>query len=399
MYIVFAVVVCALVFTIVMLALFLPKPQRIPPVTANLEIAAGSAMSGLVSNRNAFTAITQVGPPLAKMDGGSGQGQHVSVSFDGSTIASSGNGVVIIFNGDGSYNTTIVVYSYLSTIQAELSSDGNVCVVTCYHNNNYDNPRIYRRKNAKSDYEFESGGSGPVYSVAISYDGNTVAYGSFGTDGWVGVLVYNGSAWIEHARLVASNQLGTGIEQGTLVRLSGDGNTLISSRSNNDNNNGCVWTFNRSRQNTWYETGKLVAPYITNGNQGNHIAISGDGMALMFTATPIDISNTGIAYVYIFDGNQWVLFPGMQDLYTAPYDGPICISHNGMMFGVTRGGSVYIYTSDRVSPFTLKTTVSVDGLTIDSQFGSALSMNENTLIVGAQTNNYGQGAIVRYNII
>ena len=88
------------------------------------------------------------------------------------------------------------------------------------------------------------------YSVAISFDGTTVAIGGPHDDNnhgatWVWIL--NNGVWQQQAKLIGA---GTSTQQGAGVSLSTDGNTLFI-----DDVNGTVWTYIRSMESPEFPVG------------------------------------------------------------------------------------------------------------------------------------------------
>jgi len=131
-------------------------------------------------------------------------------------------------------------------------------------------------------------GSGAVGSiveqggaVALSGDGNTAIVGASGDNDNVGaawIFIRSGGAWTQQAKLLASSSVG-GAWQGTSVALSSDGNTAIVGGPGDSNNAGAAWVFTRGGT-TWTEQAKLVGTVTGQtiaAAQGWSVALSGDG--------------------------------------------------------------------------------------------------------------------------
>lgn len=144
-------------------------------------------------------------------------------------------------------------------------------------------------------------------SVALSADGNTVIVGASGDSGNIGAAwVFNRSAgvWAQQSpKLVGSNApASSNYPQGLSVALSGDGNTALMGRENDNTGTGAVWVFTRSGG-VWNQQGeKLVGSGAIGGKaqQGSAVALSGDGN----TALVGGVSDGGM--IGVCTGAVWV---------------------------------------------------------------------------------------------
>lgn len=119
-------------------------------------------------------------------------------------------------------------------------------------------------------------------SVALSGDGNTALVGGPNDNSGVGavwVYVRNGTVWTQQgSKLVASDASGNA-NFGQSVALSADGNTALIGGPADNNNSGAVWTFTRSSSGNWTQQGsKLVGSFASHTTgQGYSVALSPDG--------------------------------------------------------------------------------------------------------------------------
>ena len=419
-----AIVAFLLIITIVLLCIFLPSPAVPPRAIANLEIAAGSelANSGLVNDRSLHVPkFTQRGDPLFIAEG-SHIGNAVAISFDGSTIASCGELNLSFYNGDGTLISTLQsAGNNLNRSSVAISANGTVCAVSSGSFINgqdvYYHPVVYRRANA---YSSEWLRCQPIYligtsdspetdqqgcSLAISYDGCTLAFGGKNYNNGIGavwVFTFDGDRWSEQARLIGSGYIGSLVNQGARIGLSGDGNTLVVSGSRHADGEGAIWVFNRVHV-TWSQTQMFQAPYVNNANQGLYAAISGDGLTLAFTANPVELTYAGVLYVWVFDGSKWVIFPGATQFYTDLMNGPLCINHDGSIICIARNQDwanriVHVYQSDHKSPFTKIAQVIPSNLDIVANYGECISICDSKLVVGAPVSDLHRGAVVLFDI-
>lgn len=168
-----------------------------------------------------------------------------------------------------------------------------------------------------------NGELGLGYSLAMSGDGNTVAAGqpnagNSGTQGGVAVFVRSGTSWsLQSGLLQGSDSTATsGTQMGWSVALSKDGNTLAFGGPGDNTNSstgipvGATWVFTRSGT-SWSQQGsKRVG---TSGSpsmqypataQGYAVALSGDGNTLA-TSDPTDNSWTGATWIFTRSGTTW----------------------------------------------------------------------------------------------
>ncbi len=155
------------------------------------------------------------------------------------------------------------------------------------------------------------------YSVALSADGNTAVIGGphdssdcsgLTAVGAAWVFTRNNGVWTQQGQKLVGNGAGGAARQGTSVALSADGNTaLIGGPAdpvfiiNNLYPVGATWVFARSNG-VWTQQGqKLVGTgYLHGSNQGNAVALSGDGSTALIGG-PLDNdppSLTGAAWVF-----------------------------------------------------------------------------------------------------
>jgi len=161
-------------------------------------------------------------------------------------------------------------------------------------------------------------------SVAISADGNTAVVGG-NEDGAIGtgavwIFTRSNGVWTQQGnKLVGTGAVGSlGAAQGSVVAISGDGNTMAESGpsdnfdSKSQTAQGAVWIFTRSNG-VWTQQGsKLVrnniagkAPYIG----GVALSLSLDGNTLIM-GSGADNTAAGAAWVFTRSNGVWTQQPG-----------------------------------------------------------------------------------------
>jgi hypothetical protein len=206
-------------------------------------------------------------------------------------------------------------YTSRQGISAALSADGNTAIVGGgADNGNVGATWVFTRSGGVWNQQAKLVGSGAVgaagqgLSVALSSDGNTAIIGGPGDNNNVGaawVFTRSGGVWTQQG----SKLVGTGavvvanipVEQGWSVALSGDGNTAIVGGVDDNAYVGAAWVFTRSGG-VWTQQGsKLVGG---TGQQGNSVALSGDGNTAI-VGSPGDDNGPGAAWVYTRSNGVW----------------------------------------------------------------------------------------------
>ena len=195
-------------------------------------------------------------------------------------------------------------------------------------------------------------------TAAINTDGNTAIVGVPGHNNAKGIaciFTRNGDAWIEQAKLLASDG-SIGDRFGYSVAFSGNGNIIAIGAPAHNGCKGIVHVYNRSGD-VWTEQVKLLASDGAYGDRfGISLAISSDGNTIVIGANSDDNDNgdgAGSAYIFTRTDDGWV-----EDVKLLASDGDRC-----------------------------------------DWFGSAVSTNSNgtIVIIGAHWHNDGKGAAYIYN--
>ena len=154
------------------------------------------------------------------------------------------------------------------------------------------------------------GGNGHIFGQSVSIDGDRIVVGASGwgigsNHGSAYVFDYNGSAWVEVAQLTASDA-GHGDNYGYDVSVSGD-RVLVGGYANDDagNNSGSAYVYDYNGS-AWVETVKLTASdAAADDGFGYKLSLSGDRAVIGSSGDDDGGSNAGAAYVYEYDGSAW----------------------------------------------------------------------------------------------
>ncbi len=236
---------------------------------------------------------------------------------------------------------------------------------------------------------------GDQFGISGSIDGNRGIIGAHFDDdngfqsGSAYVFRRDGSAWIEEAKLLASDGAETDVF-GWSVSISGE-RIAVGAMDDDDKgyNTGSVYIFHREGS-TWNEEAKLTGSDCQVwDNFGSSVFIRGS--QLIVGAYQIQTSGPGTAYIYRFDGTNWI-----QEAKLIAHDGEIgdgfgcsaSIDDDRAVIGAfndddkgERSGATYIFRqegSNWVEEFKL---VASDGEALDL-YGYSVDINGDNAIIG-----------------
>ncbi len=233
------------------------------------------------------------------------------------------------------------------------------------------------------------------YSVSIS--GNYAIVGAPGK--WQNVdelgsayiFHFDGTSWEEQQKIMAADGE-AGDRFGISVSISGD-NAIVGAIENDDKGeaSGSVYIFNFDGSN-WTEQQMLLASDgEENDNFGNSVSISGNYAIIGAPAIYKIDNNTGSAYIFYFDGSNWVEQSKVLPSDGAPEDrfgDSVSISGNYAIVGAAgndyygiNSGSAYIFHFNGTNWVEQQKLVASDGAETD-WFGLSVSISGNYAIVG-----------------
>lgn len=229
-----------------------------------------------------------------------------------------------------------------------LSADGNTLATGAYDENSIGAPgttqtfagavHVFTRSGATWTHQAALKGARTEaldyvgWSVALSGDGDTVAFGAMGESGGstgvngdeadnsveaagaVYVATRSGTTWSQQAYLKPST-VGFHANFGTSLALSSDGMTLAAGSPAEQNGTGAIYVFSRTGS-TWMPHARVIAPnHATGGLFGASIAMTADGSLLAVGAASensasLDPSNhgamgAGAVYTFTRGATDW----------------------------------------------------------------------------------------------
>jgi len=284
--------------------------------------AASGIGTNAVSTRTGGTWSNITFYGSAKNVGNSRQGTSVAVSADGNTFISGapadnkGLGAAFIFekkNGYYQYKSKLVGTGYTqlsSTVEmgssVAISADGNT-VAFGGPNDNYGDGLVWVYN--KVDSSFKQQAILTVFtsnarlgsSLSFSADGNTLLVGAEGVNRSIGsayVFVRNGTTWTRQGQLTGTGYIGLTVYQGASVSLSADGNTALIGGYRDSSGRGACWLFKRTG-NSWNQDGDKIVNNALGlyGQFGYSVSLNADGNIAMIGSLNT-LSNGGRAYVF-----------------------------------------------------------------------------------------------------
>ena len=253
------------------------------------------------------------------------------------------------------------------------------------------------------------------FGIAVAISGDTVVIGARGKNSNQGAAYIfsrnqgGTNNWGETKKLIASDAA-QGDLFGSSVVVNGD--TVLVGAPNNNSVRGAAYVYYRNQGGTdnWGQVKKLTASDAAQADQfGNSISISGDTVVVGAYQKNLP---TGSSYgaVYIYSRNQggadnWGETKKLTASDAAPsnfFGNSVSISGDTVVVGAPGKnfftGAAYIYSRNQGGDGNwgeVKKLTASDAAQND-QFGSAVSINVDTLVVGAWGKNASRGAVYVY---
>ncbi|OHB72768.1 MAG: hypothetical protein A2V70_13935, partial [Planctomycetes bacterium RBG_13_63_9] len=209
--------------------------------------------------------------------------------------------------------------------------------------------------------------------------------------------------------LLTASDIGPGDWFGYTTSIS-DNTAVVGARYDDEaaTNGGAAYVF-RFDGTRWVEEQKLIASDAASGDQfGHHVSVSGDTAIIGAWSHDAAGGDSGAAYVFRFDGNQWVEEQKLTPSDGAPGDWfgrAVAIDGNVAVIAAVRDnddlGSVYVFRFDGTKWMQEKRLTPSIPMVGDVFFGGSVSVSHDTVIVGAYGHHspgdsYGEPSGVAY---
>jgi len=243
------------------------------------------------------------------------------------------------------------------------------------------------------------GAAEDLFGYSVSFDGDTLLIGAYSDDeqginsGSVYVFTWNGTAWEQQAKLLASDGA-AGDKFGYTVFV--DGSLAIIGAPWDDDkgeDSGSAYVFILF-EGVWRQQQKLIASDGTAGDNFGMVSLDENTAIVGAPWNDGNGKDSGAAYVFTLSG-EWkeqtklfsldsssndlfgesVYLDGDSVLIGAPHD-----DDNGV-----DSGSVYVFTGGG-SSWSLQTKILATGGVAGDNFGTAVSLSGNTALIGAPMN-------------
>jgi len=258
------------------------------------------------------------------------------------------------------------------------------------------------------------GAAGDFFGFSVSISGDTALIGAKNDDdsgnesGSAYVLRYNGTSWVEEPKLTASDGA-QGDAFGYSVSIS-SGTALVGAWSDNSLL-GSAYVFRYDGSN-WVQEAKLTASDGVSGDAfGFSVSISGDTALVGAVGDDDDGSSSGSAYVFRYNGSNWVEEPKFTASDGAAGDEfgfSVSISGDTALVGAhgdddagASSGSAYVFRYNG-SNWVEEPKFTASDAAASDEFGISVSIARNTALIGAHgddDNGSSSGAayVFRYN--
>ncbi len=254
---------------------------------------------------------------------------------------------------------------------------------------------------------------GDYFGRSVSISGDTAIVGAYRDDGVASdsgsayVFQFDGSQWVQQQKLTADDAAAKD-QFGFSVSISGD-MAVVGAYADDDGGSwaGSAYVF-RTDGSQWIQQQKLTADDAAAGDYfGRSVSISGDTAIVGAYGDDDGESDSGSAYVFQFDGGQWV-----QEQKLTAYDAAnmdyfgfsVSVSGDAAIVGAHRddddgldSGSAYVFQFDGSQWIQLQKLTAGDAASEDG-FGYSVSISGDAAIVGAyhdsDTESYSGSAYV-----
>ncbi len=242
------------------------------------------------------------------------------------------------------------------------------------------------------------------FGFSVDVDENVIVVGSILNDdtntdaGAAFVFRYNGAEWMQEAQLLASD----GYREDHFGAVSISGDTIVVGAAWEDANgdeSGSAYVFQYNGTD-WIEEAKLLASDgVADDRFGGAVSISGK-IIVIGAYKEGDICCTGSAYVYRYNGSTWneeaILRASDREGwdyfgYSVSVDGDAVVV-GANEFWIDGTGSAYVYRYDGTNWFEETKLLASDGISND-YFGGAVAISGDTIVVGAGSDDTENGDV------
>jgi len=340
----------------------------------------------------------------------SGDVSIVGAPGDRDNGADSGSAYVYRFNGFQWYEEAKLLASDGAAqdyFGLSVAVDGTVAVVGAYGDDEQGESTgaayVFRYDGIEwlqeQKLEATDAAEGDLFGLAVAISGDVIVVGARADDdtvpssGSAYVWRFDGVDWIEEEKLNASDPANNAFFA-TSVAISGDVIAIgAGNKADADDESGAVYVFEYDGAD-WNETQKLkTSDAAMNDFFGNAVAVSGDTIVAGATGDDDDGKRSGSAYIFGFDGLDWVEEDKLTASDAAEFDffgSSVAIDGGTIVVGAQAGGnesgvesgSAYVFGFDGMG-WIEEEELLAPTADPDEQFGNAVSISGARVLVGA----------------
>lgn len=236
---------------------------------------------------------------------------------------------------------------------------------------------------------------GAQFGHAVDVDQNTIIVGAYGVDlagsdsGAAYIFEQRGGQWEQLNSLVAQDAK-AGDMFGSVVAVHGQ--TAVVGAYGVNLGQGAAYVFTWS-DGSWLQQAKLQPPDISRGDKfGGSVSVNGDTIVVGAHEHDVSGTNTGTAYVFIRQGNRWVQQAKLLADDAAigdQFGGSVSVNRDTIVVGawlddnaVPDTGSAYIFIRNGKTWSKQAKIVAADA-SIGDHLGQTVALVDNTVILGA----------------
>ena len=254
------------------------------------------------------------------------------------------------------------------------------------------------------------------FGAAVAIRGDRAIVGAPSSNGGIGTAVvfrFDGLQWsVEQVLAPAGPDAGVPRDFGAAVAIQGDWIIIGAQRSaDQGTNGGSAFVFHHDGD-SWVQVQKLLPIDVALGDQfGNAVAIDGDTILIAACGDNAPAPDSGSAYVYTFDGTNWIESQKLlaADAAAGDFFGrSLAMGGDAAIIGAdgdddlaSAAGSAYIFHHNGASWVQEQKLHAPDGQAFDS-FGWSTSISNDAALIGAfrdddNGNSSGSAHVFRHN--
>ncbi|MCW5206823.1 FG-GAP repeat protein [Desulfobulbus sp. F5] len=285
-----------------------------------------------------------------------------------------------------------------------VSVSGDTAVIGTFVHDNKGAAYVFTRTNGVWSQQQKlvsntGGATDDFFGYSVSVSGDTAIIGAYGDDSGKGaayVFTRTNDVWSQQQKLVSNTGGATDDFFGNSVSLSGD--TAIIGASGDDSSKGAAYIFTRMSNGQWTQQQPKLTDNdgAANDHFGISVSVSGDTAIIGASGNN---NRTGAAYVFTRTSGVWTqqgskltADDGVADDYfgySVAVDGDTAII--GAYGNETETGAAYVFTRTSGVWTQQPKLTATDGSEVD-WFGSSVSMDGDTVVVGASGDDSIKGA-------